>query len=953
MTLPDASAWQLGAANSLLQNFEITSSCDSTDILDNPRTPPVATLVHPTGAAATFTLTPTTHGRSWVPRLCRGNPAKGSSYAYRPRYFSSLSLTHKSIAGPGLQDMDWRYSYGAPQASWSPCDGCAETSATAVTDPNGNVTNYTFGNRYNLTEGQLQKVEVSDAKAGLLRTTTTRYRAANAGPYAALIGSSGQARGDGAMAQVFMPADQRVVTQQGASFTWQADAFDARARATTVRRFSSLGFSRTETTAYADHRPAWAPYVLGLVETVTEGGGKVMVANTYHPNAATLLTTSRFGHLDKTMSYFDDGTLATEKDGLGHTTSYSDYKRGKARKVSYPDASSISAEVDNIGNVSWIIDANGYQTSYDYDAMGRIASITPPGDSGAAWNPTVVSFAPQQASEFGVAAGRWRQQVTIGNGRTSTYFDALWRPVYTVTYDINDPANPVRTVSKAFDAGGRSSFESYPQQSNLGIRHEYDALGRPAILRVDSELGQLVSKNTYGAGFRTTHTDARGNSSTSSFQVFDTPSEEAVTVVEAPLGVTVAIARDVFGKPLSISRGGGGASATRSYVYDQYERLCKTIEPETGAELFSYDAADNIAWRAPGLALTSRACDQASVGAPSKISFRYDAMNRPVNTSYGDGSSPIARAFWPDGLPREVIACGATWTMDYNHRRLPTAQKLELGGQQYALTTDYDANGSPSRLHYPSQNNPIVAQSVAYAPDAFGRPTRVGNFATAIRYHPDGAIASFTYGNGKVHSMTQNGRQLPGRSTDSAVLQDSFAYDQNGNVTLIADEYANRGTRRLGYDALDRLQTANAPALWGAASYDYDALDNIRTSTVGNRMSNYQYGARNLLDNLSSTASGSGFSYQYDARGNVTKRGNQAFVFDLGNRLSSAPNRDTYRYDGFGHRVQTTAADGTVTVSVYSPAGQLLFTRRSGGPNPAASTEYIYLHAHQIAEVKR
>jgi hypothetical protein len=38
-----------------------------------------------------------------------------------------------------------------------------------------------------------------------------------------------------------------------------------------------------------------------------------------------------------------------------------------------------------------------------------------------------------------------------------------------------------------------------------------------------------------------------------------------------------------------------------------------------------------------------------------------------------------------------------------------------------------------------------------------------------------------------------------------------------------------------------------------------------------------------------------------------------------------------------------------VTITVYSPAGQLLYSRRNGGPNPGAHTEYIYLNQHQIA----
>lgn len=47
----------------------------------------------------------------------------------------------------------------------------------------------------------------------------------------------------------------------------------------------------------------------------------------------------------------------------------------------------------------------------------------------------------------------------------------------------------------------------------------------------------------------------------------------------------MSIPRDLFGKPSSITRSGGGASATRSYVYDPYQRLCKTIEPESGATI--------------------------------------------------------------------------------------------------------------------------------------------------------------------------------------------------------------------------------------------------------------------------------------------------------------------------------------------------------------------------------
>ena len=69
-----------------------------------------------------------------------------------------------------------------------------------------------------------------------------------------------------------------------------------------------------------------------------------------------------------------------------------------------------------------------------------------------------------------------------------------------------------------------------------------------------------------------------------------------------------SITRDVFGKPLSLTRTDTalGTSTTRSYVYDSNsnQRLCKRVEPESGATLMDYDGANNVVWSAEGTALT-------------------------------------------------------------------------------------------------------------------------------------------------------------------------------------------------------------------------------------------------------------------------------------------------------------------------------------------------------------
>ncbi len=82
--------------------------------------------------------------------------------------------------------------------------------------------------------------------------------------------------------------------------------------------------------------------------------------------------------------------------------------------------------------------------------------------------------------------------------------------------------------------------------------------------------------------------------------------------------MSVSISRDAFDKPVQITRSGGGLSASRQYVYDSYQRLCKTIEPESGATLLDYDGADNTIWRAVGTTLTGLTCDRGSAPGQSQ-----------------------------------------------------------------------------------------------------------------------------------------------------------------------------------------------------------------------------------------------------------------------------------------------------------------------------------------------
>jgi RHS repeat-associated protein len=948
VTLPDNSTWEFANFDALITGIKTGNDggCTSSPLLQSAAV--TGSLVHPTGATGTFTLTPTIHGRSRIANTCDGFKLA------TPRFFATMSVTAKSISGPGLTAMNWSYGYGTPNESWDSCTTCADYKTVTVTDPESKVTRLNYGNAFAINEGRLLQTDTIDGGT-VLRSETQRYRTATQGRYIDYVGATTMdENGDEVLNTRLQPVDQRVTTQQGVTMTWLASDFGAFARPTVVTRSSTLGFSRTETTVYSDNFPKW---VLGQVKTVTEfSTGKAMVSNVYDPTTATLTSVSHFGHLDQSMTYYADGTLATRKDGKNQTTTFSSYKRGIPQSVSYPNATSESAVVNNIGKVTSLTNAAGFATTFGYDSMGRLSSVTHPGADTVAWNSTTINFYKSSTPALDLPAGYWRQQIQTGQGFTVHYYDALWRPVYTERWDNADAAGTLTIVRRRYDFSGRTTFESYPKRSygqlGFGTYNTYDALGRPTLTRTESELGNLDVWTSYPTSppnspdFSKLVTDARQNSTVFHYQVFDEPSENAISAINAPEGVTITIARDIFGKTKSITRSGGDKSATRSYEYDLNERLCKTVEPETGATVQNYDAANNIDWRATGLdpAVTT-GCGTASVAADRKTSFGYDTLNRLTSTTYGDASPGITRTYTADSLPLTIVSNGATWTNTYNKRRLKERESLVYGGVTYNIDTRYDANGALSQLTYPD------GTAIGYNPNALGEARQVGGYASAIKYHPNGAIASFTYGNGITHTLSQNARGLPLQSADGGIVSDVYSFDANGNVAGIADQLSGNVTNRtMVYDNLDRLKTVSAPNLWGTASYSYDALDNLTATTISAggtaRSTTHNFDAKNRLSSITGTA-GYAFSYTYDLQGNIVARGGQGYSFDLGNRMKSATGKATYAYDGLGHRVSMVGTDSVNRIHVYSQDGEMLYLV----PGTATATKYVYLHNHVLAEV--
>jgi hypothetical protein len=168
-------------------------------------------------------------------------------------------------------------------------------------------------------------------------------------------------------------------------------------------------------------------------------------------------------------------------------------------------------------------------------------------------------------------------------------------------------------------------------------------------------------------------------------------------------------------------------------------------------------------------------------------------------------------------------------------------------------------------------------------------------------------------------------RLLSGEPSNPDPLQDlHYTYDAVGNVETIQDSQAGvTQTQRFTYDALDRLESAQASGGSGGTyseSYAYDAIGNL---TSKNDVGTYYYedaDHKHAVTHIDGTDPVDQ-RYWYDANGNMTKRqvdsGTYDLIYDAENRLTavSGAASASFTYDGDGVRVRK-ESDGHVTVYV-------------------------------------
>lgn len=484
VTQPDGSKWQYSGEFHLprISNY-VSEGCSQGGLGFEQTGTRQVSVSAPSGATATFALKQRFFGRAYVPKYCSEPPQLGvpdPGYALLAKAWLSYAMTTKTVTGPGLPTMTWNYSYSPHNANWledCPNNSCPAEVWTDVVDPHGDKVRSTFSNRWDQTENKLLREDTYD-NGQLLSTATYTYattpsNGTNPYPWPLFVAGFTNYNANWEADQRWTPVKRRVVTQQGTTYTWQANAFDAFANPVDVTRSSTPGgYSRTDLTAYHHNLSKW---VIGQIASSTNTNtGLVESATGYNANALPQLTVA-FGKAQQFFLYNTDGTLASVTDGNDHTTTFANWKRGIPQKITFADATFKTAVVNDLGGIDSATDENGYKTCYGYDAMGRVNLITYPSEAAngvcdtSAWNATHIEFVRVAASEYGLSAGHWRQRIWTGNGHKHTYYDAFWRPVLVREFDSGNPAGTLRETVTRYDSDGRAVFQSYPTRGVTDI----------------------------------------------------------------------------------------------------------------------------------------------------------------------------------------------------------------------------------------------------------------------------------------------------------------------------------------------------------------------------------------------------------------------------------------------------------------------------------------------------
>jgi len=709
------------------------------------------------------------------------------------------------------------------------------------------------------------------------------------GAYAAPVGQSDLLSVDGAGFHLLDRAGQRydydtngrIVTWRDANGNTLTFAYDGQGRLAQVT--DALGATLT------------FAYTGDLLASVTTGAGR-SVTFTYTANQLTAVTDVagvvwRYGYdadnrltrvykadsttVAQTTNIYDTwGRVIEQTDALGAKSEF--FYSGYRNTEKLPDGGEVVYFLDYGGmqRPGFLVarqDQAGTRTTYTFDALGRIASMTD-------------RLTDSVRFTYHPATGR-RATVTNGRNKTTTFTYAL-RSGSATAYDLTRIDHP------------DGAYEQFT----------YDAAGNLLTWR-DTRGG--VWTYTYNArGLVLTAQNPTGGVVTFTYKPDGDPAAGALasfTDADAGIGM-VSFGYDAHKRLTQITYPGG---ASEHFAYAANDRITRYTDRLGTVYAYTYDAGGNLTGltRGEGLSLIQTE------------TYTYDAMDRRVQSTDAAGAQTTF-AYNSLGALRQITQPGgAAYALGYDTRRW-LSSLTDPAGNTWQATRDREsifsgvttpegrqlALGSNAMGSFTQITDP-QGKTTAVEYDDMERVLRVVdrlNRATDFTYNSGGDVTSITLPVIGTVSYTRNLLGLVTRITDPRGKHWDFAYSGMGRLTTLTDPKGS--VWRYAYDAQGRLATITYPD-GVTETRTYDANDNLT--------------ARQFSDGLSLT-------FTYDALNRLVATGSApvAITYDNRNQPTNTAMSGTHwgaAYDARGY-LQNVSYDGQMVVT-YSYDSRGLLTQ--------------------------
>jgi len=633
-----------------------------------------------------------------------------------------------------------------------------------------------------------------------------------------------------------------------------------------------------------------------------------------------------------TYTYHNHGDLETKTNARQHITTYLDYYRGIPRLEQHPENVTISRTVNTTGTIASEINGRGFETTYQYDALNRLTSITPPRG-----NPTTITWTP------------YSRQVVRGSLSTLDEYDGLGRKWKKTFSDTNSGNVVAKTYQR--DSEGNVTFESYPN-SATGTTYSYDALKRKTA--IEHPGGATRTFSYHAGGAQVVEIDERNNQTIRIYRAYGAPDNDpSLLFISSPESISTLIERNFLNQKTNLIQGEGDSSSVigyaRTYLYNTKNFLISESDPEIGTTTYGHDEIGNVISK--------------QVGLEEAIVYSFDGRDRLTFVDYPSDTPDVTRSYDKNDNLKTLDNADSQMTLVYDENDNLISDTRVVGVNTYNIIRTYNGNDVLNTLTYPS------GRSIDYAPDAFGRPTQVAPFITTLEYHPSGQTSKIIRANGQITDIALDDRlwvqRIHGFGAGNLVDL-NYLYDDIGNVSSITDAIDNGNNRSFSYDGIDRL-TNSTGGLWGTAQYSYNFIGDITQKIYAGDTVDLEYGATLLATTTDQNNKIRGFTY--DARGNVINTQQyetpialpqlteeKHYTYDAAGHLRGASVEGVYTnislifgYDGNGMRVSRNE-NGEITDFIHLDAKNVLGEYRAAGA--LYGKEYIYANNVLLAAVQ-